>query len=760
MTLDIYLFDSGNIDGSLLSWMTPIKDDAQQAYEAGTLPLTDRIDLPRQIWLNKALYAGAPHYKHNFPNGLTEINTLFGKTGTRLGVWLGPDGFGTTPADAAYRRNFLVGLAKDYNLALFKFDNCCSSLRTGKRGEFTRMMKEVRQYVPDLIALNHRINLDEEALQQMTTFLWGGMETYVDILIGNDRTATHARVKNLDRGLPPDLQRLTEDHGVCLSSCLDYWQDDLILQAFNRNLIVAPEIYGNPWLLKDREFAELARIFNLHRKYNDILVNGITLPEEIYGKYAVSRGNDDTRLITFVNLGWEREEYMLTVGDVIGIQEKGAYEVRQYHPTERILGYVQTGESLPVTVEPFRSALVRVTPVDKSGAGINGIDYQVLKEREGEPVEIELLGAPGKTYPISLKGNLDNVTIDGKKIKALQNGGKYTVSFSGSKLKNDHHRKLDASFTEIPVPADAEKQLETLFFGLDNNAMEVRSLKRSGETAIPQVKAARDAFFESPLFVELGIWDKQLFDGNIETGFSHHRSRYEAVQKIGSKPDYKWGIFRLDLGSVTVLDSVVFKGISQGYQCSEIEASVNLDKWEKLAFTQSKGQLCIRTQQKEYRYFRISRSPEFVAEIEGYAAGKSVNRTAWKANNLFSVYSEQPAIIAKKAEIRMNEAAPGSYLTVPIEGKHGVEGAYVIFKIDGKYIGSPERITAYQSNCWESAVISRNSNYTYLFPVTPDMIGKKIEVYVLGFDAGNINFTPSIWITSSSPYLTKTLKTK
>ena len=756
MVLDIYLFDSGNIDGCLIAWMSPFNDDAQQAYEAGTLPFGNNIDLPRQKWLNKAFYAGAPHYKHKFPNGFTGINELFGKIGTRLGIWLGPDGFGTTPADAAHRRNFLVNMAKDYNLALFKFDNCCSPLRAEKIGEFSRMMKEVRQFVPDLIALNHRIDLDESGLQHMTTFLWEGLETYIDIHIGNEKTATHARVKNIDRGLPPNLQRLTEDSGVCLSSCLDYWQDDLVIQAFNRNFIMAPEIYGNPWLLKDREFAEMAGIFNLHRKYNDILVHGLLLPEKTYGKHAVSRGNDDTRIITLVNLNWETEEREITVSDIIGIKNKGTYEVRQYHPTEKILGYVQAGESLPVKVSPFRSALIRVTPIDKSGIGINGIDYQVLKNCNDEPLEIELLGAPGMTYEISLNSNnSQNVTIDGKTVKPLQNGGKFNVSFSGNKLKDNYHRNLNAKFADIPVPADAEKQLETLFFGLDNNAMEVRSLNRSGETDIPQVKAARDAFFENPLFVELGVWDKQLFDGNPETGFSHHRSRYEAVQNISANLDYKWGVFRLDIGSITDLDSLLFSGLPGNYQCLEVEASANLDKWEKVAFRQSEGELKVFTQRKGYRYFRVSRSPEFVMEIEGYIAGKTVSRENWKANNLFRLYSEQPAVTARKAEVKIDEAAPGSYLTVPLDGKHGEEGAFVVFKIDGKYIGSPERITSYPTNCWEFEIIKRNSNYTYLLPITPDLKGKKIEVYVLGFDAKNTGFIPSVWISSAFPYITK-----
>ena len=79
----------------------------------------------------------------------------------------------------------------------------------------------------------------------------------------------------------------------------------MVLQAFNRNLILAPEIYGNPWFLRDDEYPRLARIFNLTRKYKEILVNGMVLPEAKYGEKAVSRGDDKTRLITLRNLTWE-----------------------------------------------------------------------------------------------------------------------------------------------------------------------------------------------------------------------------------------------------------------------------------------------------------------------------------------------------------------------------------------------------------------------------------------------------------------------
>jgi hypothetical protein len=210
-------------------------------------------------------------------------------------VWLGPDGFGDTPQQEQARIDLLAGLCRDHDFKLFKMDAVCGQLRDGKQPAFIRLMEACRKHSPDLIVLNHRLNLGK-AEPYVTTFLWEGAETYIDVHMSNDMTAPHNRAKSLDRGLPPDLKRLAEDHGVCLSSCLDYWQDDLILQAFNRSMILAPQLYGSPWFLRDDEFPQLARIFNLHRKYRNILVKGIVLPEETYGPHAVSRGNDKSIL--------------------------------------------------------------------------------------------------------------------------------------------------------------------------------------------------------------------------------------------------------------------------------------------------------------------------------------------------------------------------------------------------------------------------------------------------------------------------------
>ncbi|MEN8222707.1 MAG: hypothetical protein ABFR36_05565, partial [Acidobacteriota bacterium] len=273
MMLDIYAFDAGAIDG-------------------------------------KRFYGSvnSERFNRQFPNGFNNIFQKAGKLGIRLGIWGGPDGFGETSGEEKARSEQMVALCRDYNFALFKFDAVCGPLRPEKEDAFIKMMQECREYSPDLILLNHRLGLNK-AKAYATTFLWGGDETYIDVFMTNDFTAPHHRAGAISRGLVPGLKRLTEDHGVCLSSCLDNWDDDLILQAFNRNLILSPQIYGSPWLLRDDEFPKLARIYNLHRKYRKILVTGKILPEAEYGPYAVSRGNGTTRLITLRNLSWYPVKY-------------------------------------------------------------------------------------------------------------------------------------------------------------------------------------------------------------------------------------------------------------------------------------------------------------------------------------------------------------------------------------------------------------------------------------------------------------------
>ena len=726
MVLDIYAFDAGAIDGA--------------GYYGTTL---------------------SSKFKTQFPNGLSGLANKSANIGTRLGIWGGPDGFGNTVEEENRRIEMMVSLCRDYRFALFKFDAVCGNLRNNKQDAFIRMMTECRKYSPDLILLNHRLNLDQEAIKHATTWLLGGAETYIDVHMTNNQTATHHRAGALSRRLVPELQRLTEDCGVCISSCLDYWEDDLILQAFNRNLILAPEIYGNPWLLRDDEYPRLARIFNLARKYKEILVNGIILPEEKYGEKAVSRGDDQTRLITLRNISWLPAVRTIKLDEEIGLGKGSVVELRQYHPVERVIGRFKRGQTVKIEVLPFRSALLLASSEELSEPSVEGCDYEIVRNTDGKPLKINLLAFPGekKNITIHYKGiSFTQASLDGKPNKDILKGKFVEVLFPGIPLKEKYHRKL-GDMEPTTVPADAENLYEATCFAADNNALEVRSLARSGPTKIPQVQKARDDFFGQELFADRGLWDRYLFDGDLKTYFypSHRQGRSDL--RINS------GALRLDLGEVTPLDSLrITVGDEhalqpfKSFEAIRVQVSADLKNWTQIQLLAGKVMIVTLNTSEPIRYLRFPGSPEKVSEIEGFLNGKPVDRIHWHASNLFSSYRQMTAKAAYQHSFVLNEIPRGSYLAVALNGHHGNEGAYAALRVNGKLVGAPDRSISYRSNSWEYPVPLSDSNYTYYFPLTEDMKGAAIDVVIMVMKDGVAEFKPEVWITAYPiPYEKKEL---
>ena len=712
MQLDIYAFDAGAIDGK--RFYGSVKSD---------------------------------RFKKQFPFGLDSIYKRATDIGIRLGVWGGPDGFGDSPEEEKERVDQMVGLCHDYNFALFKFDAVCGPLRPEKEDAFIHMMQESRKYSPDLILLNHRLGLNK-GKPYATTFLFGGAETYIDVFMTNETTAPHHRAGAISRGLVPGLQRLTEDHGVCLSSCLDYWDDDLILQAFNRSLILAPEIYGNPWLLRDDEFSKLARIYNVHRRYGDILVNGIVLPEAQYGPNAVARGNEKTRIITLRNLTWSSLEYQITLNEEIGLSNTSDVKLIQLHPNEEYLGTFNYNDNITVKVEPFRSAMYLVTSEAYDDPLIKGAKFNVVRNVKDKSILIDIVGNPGTEANISLDlyDGYRSALINGKADKKLIKGKNIKLRFGGEQLKLEPSRKL-AGFNEINIPEDAEALYEATVFAADNNALEVRSLYRSGETSIQEVKKARDAFFDQAAFVDRGIWDKNLFDGDMTTGFWPSK-KYDIDLRI------KKGALRLDLGEIIDVDELIVH-VPDYFSLhpllreegNYVEVSADLKEWETITYLADlKSTIHIH---KKIRYLRFRSQSQHIVEIEGFKNGVSLDRKKWRASNLFAHPKVMPAVKSWRSEFTLNEIPKGSYLSVALNGKHGVEGAYVTAKINGKLVGAPDRAASYPSNTWEYVNAKRDSNYTYYIPLDASFKGQKIEVYIMGYDKENTTFAPEVWLSST-----------
>ncbi len=452
-------------------------------------------------------------------------------------------------------------------------------------------------------------------------------------------------------------------------------------------------------------------------------------------------------MISLRNLNWETTTYSIKLNEEIGLIADGDITLLQLHPTEKLIGTFSKGESIPVEILPFRSALFLATTEEYNEPLISGANFQTIKNVKGAPTEIEILGMPGTTSNIQLlNGNqYTSAEINGKNVQQLLKGKKLKLNFPGKKLKNNFHRKLNP-FTEIAVPKDVEAIYEATVFAADNNALEVRSLQRSGETTIPEVKAAREAFFNQEAFVGRGIWDKNLFDGNLETGFWPQKN-YRLDTRI------EGGTLRLDLGELTFLDKLIITVPNEfGLQPqlvgegNFVEISTDLVNWEELTYLAAKQtEVSIG---KKVRYLRFKTFPQQIVEIEGLANGKKLDRSLWKASNLFAHPSKIPAKKVWNSKIVLDEIAEGSYLCVALNGKHGVEGAYAGAKIGEQYIGANDRASSFPANNWEFMTSRRDNNYTYYIPLDKSMIGKEIDVFVMGYDKDNLNFNPELWITA------------
>lgn len=717
MQLDIYAFDAGAIDGS-------------QHYG------TDHSE----------------RFRKSFPNGFAPLSQLAARQGTRLGIWGGPDGFGNTEEEAQQRIDMMAGLVEKYNFWLFKMDAVCGQLRPEKYGYFSQLMQRVRRASPDFVLLNHRLNLGD-ATKYSTTFLLGGAETYVDVHLPNRITAPHHRASTIGRECPPNLTRLTEDHGVCISSCIDGWDDDLILQAFARNLILSPEIYGNPWLLRDDEYPRLAFIFNLHRQYRDILVRGMRLPEG-YGPEAVARGNENTRFLALRNLSWNTVKYKVRLDEEIGLMGQGRVQVRQYHPYCMDLGKHAYGQTVEVEVLPFHAALVKVTTEpERDAVTVSGTPYRIVCDKEGLPLEVELLGMPAtKSTAIVNMQRGTKLLLDGKPV-----GRRMNLKFDGTRLTLPYHRQLPA-MEECPVPNDGAALYFATVFAADNNALEARSLQRSGQTSIPQVKAARDAFFQQKAFRDRSLWDQFLFDGDPSTGFSLNNIHRDLIPHNTSS-------LMINLGSSMYMDTLVIEcpdvyslGQHKVEEGKQLFVSDDLIHWRQVDFIARTRMAIDMTKAGTWQYAKLSVPFGRMTEVYGIERGKRLSTDGWKVNNLFRDYYQAGLDMKRawKSTFTLPEAAQGAYLCIAMNGRSGWENAWAALKVDGKYVGCPDRAPSFPSNVWEHLLAHTEENYTFYVPITSDMIGKPIEAYAMVLNDSAMQ--PEVWITTHEiPYEKKHL---
>ncbi len=739
MQLDIYAWDAGNLDGSAETFETE----------------------------------NSPKIRKQYPNGYRTVADAAAEIGCRMGVWVGPDGYGKTEEEAAARHEQMVSLCRDYNFALFKFDGVCGPLYPENRDKFVKMMKECRKYSPDLIALNHRQFLGDEGMKHVTTFLWGGDyvkdadETYTDVHIGNIMTAPHHRGYFASRGNTPGLRRLAEDHGVCISSYIDYFEDELIIQAFGRCLILAPEIYGNPWLMRDDEHAHLARIYNLHRRYRDILVTGMLLPEgDSYPKGAVARGSASKRFIAAGNTSWNDGVVHMRLDMEIGLAPCDKVSVILHHPYERYIGEFCYGDIVEVPMEPFRAVLIEVCNSSEADVMLKNCEYEVIHETEGRPDLIKIVSCDGKiSFTDGTPFNMDIPEFD-------------------NTLRSPILIGESAPEDTDSVPEDAAKMLETAFFVQNHDSLEAQSLERAGETAIPEVKAARDAFFSQAAYKLRGCEARSAFDGNDDTFFDG-TSRIFFDQNIRREG----GCLRVDFGDTCDADFVMIeffdldKSFCYAFDKQEIppkcDYSADLANWtdsyleeiknlrhltedflmynvNNIVSAEGRRRMVYYPVKGSIRYFRMPLPLDRIYKIALLKDGCEIELKAPRANNLLPYKKEVMYTKNLSVTVTPDMFREGCYLAVGLEGEHGSEGAYAVIECDGRYIGSPERAPSFNSNIWECWVhfaIEHGDHHTFYFDVTSDMVDKELKITVLGLEKDKTDYGVSVHLCDKNAEL-------
>jgi hypothetical protein len=458
-------------------------------------------------------------------------------------------------------------------------------------------------------------------------------------------------------------------------------------------------------------------------------------------------------------LTWSPKAYRIKADDSIGLIQNDSVSIRQLFPFEEIFSDLKWGDSFEVKVLPFRTCLILVSTTPTEEFGVLGCNYEIIRDMPGKPVIIKLMGMPGSSANIQLPVNsrrFASAQIDGVERNELIQGKKINVKFPGKIIREPWHKKL-GTLTPCDVPQDAEALFEATCFAADNNALEVRSLQRSGSSEIPQVIAAREAFFNKKMFSNRGIWDKNLFDADLHTFF------IARLDKRALRVDFDEPIF-MDKLVIRVRDRQEHDLNPELHTFDDdtvAQVSKDLKTWTDLELGfKGKGTIAqaIVPAHIAFRYLRIQGAPQRIAEVEAYSKGKKVNRAKWRASNLFYSYQHKPAISAWSLSVRLPEIHKNSYLAVALNGRHGDEGAYAALRVDDAYVGAPDRSVSFPSNTWEYFNVEADSNYTYYFPLKSEMVGKNLDIVVLILQNGLNEIKPEAWITAYPfPYASREL---
>jgi hypothetical protein len=726
-------------------------------------------------------------FDQRFPNGLRTIADASARLGMKLGLWIGPDGFGETPASMAARRNQLLAWVRDFNVGLFKLDTVVSALAhedkyilEKKYQSLADALAEARRIDPSFVAINHRINDSPYMLTITDCLLWKGEETYIDVHIANTTAALYNRSASIGRELTSEFFktpfRQFEDHGICFNSSIEKWADDLVAQAFGRASVLSPELYGTFFFLPDEDYPRLARLLQLHKRSQSMLKQAFPLADG-----DVAHGDGRSSLLVLRNSSWGYQTKVVHLDGSIGLAAAAGspLTIRQRYPHEFLISNLGTkaGESLRVELEPFAVQMIQVDVGLPYEPYLGGVPYEIVPGPNAASFDVTLLGDPGRDAEISFHSfGGKSVVSDGRSVNAAE-GQPWRVRFPG-RLPGGKPFTRSRDFADAPPGGiDGSYVAELAKFTVDDDALELREMNALARapSALPEIEACRDYMRRKVITAEGSA--RNAFDDDPATRWSDGYARRSEF--TGSPAPYRSdaSLWRIDLGGLTDLRTLalhIVRRTEDGF-LEAVETSPDLKTWARadgLSLEKAQGiPLFTELRQRgrrikifdveagdntpvridvplppgRSRYVRIRGRNFSVSEIVGYdAQGRTVDRSRWHATNFFGETPRPGRVLKAEHTLALGDFRPGQEFAVAVHSGPSrfdpVDGVYVAAVVDGEVVVPRHRVPAYPYHNyeWNSSWLKTEKlgGLTFRLPAREEWAGKVVEFYVMLFGDG------------------------
>ena len=467
----------------------------------------------------------------------------------------------------------------------------------------------------------------------------------------------------------------------------------------------------------------------------------MVLPEEQYGNCAAVRGSQSKRFLATGNNSWEPKVISVPLTEEIGLKTDDEIYVNLHHPYEQHLGCFKPGDTVQVELPPFRAVLLEVAVADEAEPMLLNCAYEMVKEDEdGTPVEVKLLKSSGGAVELLRGGNKTHF-MDAEPVDILERFPCYLGELDQMERN----------------PVNGEFLYETSVFPITNDSLESRVRQRSGETAIPEVKAAREAFFGQLTYRLRGCEASAMFDGREDTFFDAQSRCY-----CNEDLRIKGGCLRVDLGREVEADAVEIIFFAADVPTQEVppqkvtlcgDVSTDLAQWSpvymdelntwqdhvriqvarfsKHTIYESEGRLlrAVYPVNGVMRYFRLAEPMDRIYHFRVLKDGQPVEITNAHGNNMQAPYHMQKTRTLKWGTIQLPEDCRDAFLAVAVEGEHGDEGVYCCALLEGKYLATTKRAPDFKANVWEHRVCAGTGYTTHYIPVPADAAGKQVEVF-------------------------------